>query len=266
MKSKVALAVAIALAVLAAVGIRAFLTRAKHEFRGEQKMVPVLIAAKNITKGNPVYSDMVTKDNFDQRVVQDGRTVFPSQLGKIVGKTILKDVRAGEPILWSYFSTRAEKKDPARGLPLGYRQITIPVDKVTGCAGRLLPGTVVDVLATLRVPRDARGAVEPVTQIVLTNMRVEAPDLRSREGYTFLSAREQRDYAAYSTVTLRALPLQATLLAFLADQAKIHLVIRSPDDPTGQDPTKLEKVTLDQLDALIEKASKAKPLAAESAP
>ena len=261
MKSKVALAVAIALAILAAVGIRAYLRQQEQKYQTTRKTVPILIAKTTIKKGVRLTNAMIEDKEVDAVSVQDGRTIFPRNLDKVIGQPILTDVRPGEWLLWTFFAGESSKEDPSAGLTPGYRQITLPVDKVTGCAGRLLPGTLVDVLCTLRVHTSPNTPIESVTQTVLTGMRVMATDLNIRTPNTFLSSRERLDFAAYSTVTLRALPLQAVLLAFLTDQGKIHLIIRSPDDPTGQDPTMIEKVTLDKLGPLIKQASEEKPAA-----
>ena len=262
MKSKIALAVAVALAILTAVGIKAYLKQRTEESRGKVKTVKVLVAAKKMKKGDTIYSDSVKEFAVDQRSVKDRRTILASDARSIMKKKIQQNVDVNDFLNWSFFSTESRRRDPARSTPEGFRQVTIPVDKVTGCAGRLLPGTIVDVLVTLRVRTNPDRPVEPVTQTVLTGMRVVATDLHASEVYEFRSARERRDYAAYSTVTLRALPLQAALLAFLADQGKLHLVIRGPSDATGMDPSKLDKITLENLDTLIRKAASEKPSAA----
>lgn len=268
MKSKVALAVAVALALLTAVSIRAYIGKKTDTAGAKRKTVKVLTAAKNLKKGEIVYGDSIGELEVDQRQVSDGRTMLASDAGKILDRKtkVLSNVRKGVFLRWSFFSEESQPEDPARGTPEGFRQVTIPVDKVTGCAGRLLPGTIVDVLVTLRVRRDANSSVEPVTQTVLTGMRIVATDLHARQVHQFLSARERRDFATYSTVTLRVLPLQATLLAFLADQGKLHLVIRGPDDATGMDPSKIDKITLDNLDTLIQKAAREKPPAGATQP
>ena len=259
MKSKIALAVAVTLAIFTAVGLKAYIEQKTGDARKKQKMVKVLAAARDIKKGEKVFGDMVSEVEIEQRQIKGpGDAILASELRKITTEA-LKNIKAGDHLKWAHFLAKPRGLDPSQGMNQGYRQIAIPVDKVTGCAGRLLPGTIVDVLVTLRVRRDANSPVEPVTQTVLTGVRVVATDLHSREVHDFLSARERRDYATYSTVTLRALPHQTNLLAFLADQGKIHLVIRRPDDGTGADPTKLDKITLDNLDTLIRKAAAEKP-------
>jgi len=265
-KSKIALAVAVALALLTAVSIRAYIRQKTDTAGAKRKTVKVLVAAKSLKKGDTVYNDSISELEVDQLQVSDGRTLLASDARRILKRKVLSNVQKGVFLKWSFFSTESQREDPARDTPEGFRQVTIPVDKVTGCAGRLLPGTIVDVLVTLRVRRDANSPVEPVTQTVLTGMRIIATDLHARQVHQFLSARERRDFATYSTVTLRVLPLQATLLAFLADQGKMHLVIRGPDDGTGMDPSKIDKITLDNLDTLIQKAAREKPPAGATQP
>ena len=264
MKSKVALAVAIVLAILAAIGTRAYLRQREQAFQQKIRNVTVLCAKTNIKKGTVVKPEMVDEKEVPEQVVQDGGTLLKDQLGRILGQRISKDVRAGENLLWAHFAAESPFEEAMGDLSPGYRQITIPVDKVTGCAGRLLPDSIVDVLVTLRTKPDPNGAVQSVTQVALTGMKVVAVDLNVRTPATFFSARDRRDFASYSTVTLRALPLQASLLAFLTEQGKLHLIIRGPGDPSGQDPSKSDKVTLDGLDRIIQKAAEEKPAALPS--
>ncbi len=260
MKSKVALVVAIVLGFIAALGLRAHIVQIEQKAQGSKKTVKVLVAGRDIKAGEVIRNDMLGEDDADQNMIRDGRVILARELTNVVGRTIQRQVRAGTVLTWIHFEEGEEAADPAARTPAGYRQITIPVDKVTGCAGRLLPGTIVDVLVTLRVRRDPNAPIEPVTQTVLTGMRVVATDLHSRSvPGSFRSARQRRDYATYSTVTLRVQPLQANLLAFLADQGKLHLVIRGPADATGRDPSKIDKITLDNLDTLIRKAAVEKP-------
>lgn len=262
MKSKAALVVAIALAFLAAIGIKVYLNQETQQAQAVSKKVPVVFSTKIIRKGTVVTGDMVVEREVPEDTVQATHAVLAGDLERILNKMPIQNTVAADQMLTqSDFREEGAAENPAAGLPRGYRQITIPVDKVTGCAGRLLPGAVVDVLVTLRKRSDApgQGQIEPVTQLALAGVTVVATDLNVRRVQEFLSARERRDFASYSTVSLQALPLQSLLLAFLAEQGKIHLVVRNPDDPTGQDPSRMDKISLDDLDTIIRKAAEEKP-------
>ena len=253
MKAKVALAVAIALAILAAVGIRAYLNKERERIGGERKVVEILVAAQRIPAGSLVKATMLKPVEVDQASITAGHYAF-RELDAILNRRIMKNVAQDEAILRDHFFTPSRRARPAEDEPLGLRQITIPVDKVRGCAGRLVPHTIVDVLCTLR-RRDAKGNIQQETMTVLTNVTVVATDLHVDPTDTFLSAKHRRELASYSTVTLRASPLEANILAFLADQGKIHLVIRGPADETDLDPAKIDPVRLDNLNDLIKTAA-----------
>ena len=253
MKSKVALVVAIALAILTAIGIKAYLLDEQKKYAGSTQEVTVLVATRDVTRGEVLKPGMVDTKKVPEQVVQDRRAVFDWNLNSVVGRPLQMGVKEDDILYWSYFKVEDKGEDPAAGLDQGYRAITIPVDKVTGCAGRLLPRSTVDVLVTLRLRSSPNAPIEPVTQTVLTGVMVLATDLYAVRPYQ-LSGRQRREFAAYSTVTLRATPLQANVLAFLAEQGKMHLVIRASDDPTQTDPGKIDKVTMDNLDQMIKKA------------
>jgi pilus assembly protein CpaB len=258
LKSRAALFVAILLAGLAAIGLRAYMTQMRRQYTARSKQVPVLFAARNIRSGTSIGAEMVEERMVDELAVQDGRTLMQQDLGRILGLPILANVAAGEMLRWDYFRKARGQIDSSTGLDTpGFRAITIPVDKVSGCGGRLLPGSQVDILATIRERgTDPNQPVQPVTLTALTDIRVIATDLNAQVPSTFVSSRERRDFAAYSTVTLRVDDVAARLLVHLVDQAKIHLVIRAPDDDTGLDPTVMERVTTRNLDQMIQRAAK----------
>ncbi len=250
MKSRVALAVAIALAILAAVGLKVYMIQKDREKAATQRLIPVLVMKKNLNKGQVFTSDMAEVEQVDQAVAQGRAPVFPDQLLKFANSPIQKSVRAREILFQDHFITESALENPAKDMTPGDRQVTVPVDKVTGLAGRLIPGSIVDVIVTMRAQEDASGPAEPVTQTALTGMLVIATDLNVERP---LSARERREYASYSTVTLRANSKEAEILAHISKLGEIQLILRGVGDDTGLDrPAKLEKVTPKSLDKMIQ--------------
>lgn len=255
MKSKLALVVAIALALLTAVGIKSYLAQETALHKESRKTVKVLYATRKIPRGTALSPDMVNVKEVLVEAVQDGRNVFPEQLSGKLGQPVQRDVAQNALLYHEFFISNTSAENPASGMAPGFRQITIPVDKVTGLAGRLLPDSTVDILCTMRVRAGGNSSTqESVTQTVLTGVQVVATDLNVRKPAEFFSERQRRDYGSYSTVTLKVTPIQAEILAFLVDQGKLHLVIRAADDPTGRDPSRLDKITMENLDVMIKKA------------
>ena len=267
MKSKVALAVAIGLAIIAAVGIRAYLRRKDKEYRGSRRTVFVLSAKKRISRGTPLSPDMLDEKEVSQELVQDGRMILSKDHHRVARSKVLRTINPGEVLYWTDFGGRGTKADPGAGLPRGYRAIAIPVDKVTGCAGRLLPGSVVDVVVTRPLKKGSKK--DTGTHVLLTKMPVLATDLNVDRPARRMTGKERRELSAYSTVTLRALPLEATLLAHVVGEGyQIHLIIRNPGDSAEQpkesvdiepiDLTRLKEVLKAIEDRRKEKAAEAK--------
>ena len=258
MKSKVALAVAIALAIIAAIGIRAYIGQKERQFSGRQKNVYILVASKRIHKGTAISPDMLGEKAIPEDRVLDSRLILNTDHHKVNQRKVARTINAGEPLYWSDFPGRAESADPTTGLEAGYRAITVPVDKVTGCAGRLLPGTIIDVIAPVPIdPKlQTRQNKEPKMNIVLTKLRVLATDLNIQRPAAFLSAKHRREFAAYSTVTLHARPKEAVVLAYLAKEGTLHLVIRTPDDPAVTDTEQFKGVSKENLGEVLREIAK----------
>lgn len=254
MKSRVALAVAIVLAILAAIGIKIQMTKKTQEQIMSQQSVNVAVAVKRIDKDREITSDMFTIKPmpFVAGMYTD------SEAFRITGQRASTTIEPGTAILASQLRPRTiDRLDPAKDLLRGYRLTTIPVDKVSGLAGQLTPGCVVDILVTTRQRGGENAPVASETRTLLTGVYVYSVDLHAdREQMT---DQDRRDYASYSTVTLRVLPLQAQLLENQAKEGSLHLVLRNPGDTTGHDPTELGVINSTNLDSVIKKAINEQP-------
>ena len=257
MKAKVALAVAIALAILAAVGIRAYLTRQREETVRTHQTVSVLVATQSIRRGTEITGAMLgTQEMPVEALGREDQMILAREMDTIVGQTVQKDLRADDILYRSDFARGTDRADVTQTLPEQGRVVmAVPVDKVTGVAGHLLPGSVVDVLVT-RQHSDAGGATRTETRTTITGVEVVAVDLHMSRPDQFVSLDHRRDYAAYSTVLLRVSHREANILAHLTQTGRIHLATRRPTDPGLEDPTELGEVTPDNLEEQIREAAR----------
>jgi pilus assembly protein CpaB len=117
-------------------------------------------------------------------------------------------------------------KEEGAGLPPvikpGYRALSVRVNDVIGVAGYVLPGTHVDVVATVS-PSAQPGDV--TSKIVLTNVEVLA------SGTKIERDTEQGKPIAVSVVTLLVNPAEAERLTLASTEGKIQLALRNPLDP-----------------------------------
>jgi pilus assembly protein CpaB len=143
-----------------------------------------------------------------------------SSLEQVNGRALTVSVLENEPIV----ERRVAPLHAGAGLPpvieQGMRAISIKVNEVVGVAGFVVPGTRVDVLATVRPsPHDE------VTRVVVSNVTVLAAGTRydqedAKEGKTIRS----------SVVTLMVSPEDAERVALAQTRGTIILTLRNPLD------------------------------------
>jgi pilus assembly protein CpaB len=145
---------------------------------------------------------------------------FSTQATEVVGRGLIVEVRRNEPLLeWKLAS-----KEAGGGLPItipeGLRAVSVEVDEVVGVAGFVLPGTRVDVLATV-MPGTDRNQI--VTRIILQNIRALAADQRYQQDI-------EGEPQYVTVVTLLVTPEQAEALTLAATEGRIQLALRNTLD------------------------------------
>lgn len=136
------------------------------------------------------------------------------------GNVAIRPIARGEPILLSRISERAVL---SANIPPDMRAVTVPVDAVSGVAGFVTPGDVVDVLLTRQIPGDGASNDDKMTTIVLDNVQVLAVDLRAGEQNT--------NPAESKTATLMVHPEGAQQLALATQIGRLSLALRNVEDP-----------------------------------
>ena len=195
----------------------------------------VLVAKQAIPAGT-----LITADKFDAAVVQEADRLprAISSASSIEGMIAAEDIAAGEQLTKDKVGYADTKRSLADATPIGKRAITIAVDNISSLVGMVKPGDRVDVIATLNIPiqspssgaQTSQSVITPVFQNVLVlavgqevNALRSAADGRSRQAQP-----ERRDTSPL--ITLALTPQEANLLAFVQEQGKIRLVLRSKID------------------------------------
>src|SRR5262249_7947828 len=110
----------------------------------------------------------------------------------------------------------------------GMRALSVAVNDVVGVAGFVMPGTMVDVLVTGKVP-GGRGTEDSVTRTILENVRVLAA------GQKIEQDREGKPQTV-PVITLLVSPEDAAKLAMASTQGKIQLALRNTVDSKKVEP------------------------------
>ena len=177
----------------------------------------IVVAARDLPAGSIVRREDLETVEWPGAAVPEG---FTQQVGDVVGRGLIVEVRTNEPLLeW-----KLAQKEAGGGLsitiPEGMRAVSVEVDEVIGVAGFVLPGTRVDVLATV-MPGQDRAQI--TTRIILQNVRALAADQRYQQDID-----GEPQYV--TVVTLLVTPAEAEALTLAATEGRIQLALRNTLD------------------------------------
>jgi pilus assembly protein CpaB len=210
--------------VLAAVSVSRYLSSAQAYTKNLSK---VAVAKVQIPLGTKIVAEQITVVQFPKESTPDG--TFESA-DKLVGRVAVVNIPAREPIT----ETRLAPEGTAAGLsaviPEGYRAMTVKVDDAAGISGFIMPGAFVDVVVVID-PREGSGMQDPISKIVLQNIKVLA------NGQNIDKPENQREANSVKAVTLQVTPEQAEKLALASNEGKLQLVMRNQIDQ-GDEQTK----------------------------
>lgn len=241
-KQQIYLIVGIALALFAVMMIKLYLDQqqrrveesAAREFeRRQANQISVLVAKKDIPRGTIIDPDSFDVGIFPKEFVQPGAI---TSLDRIAGMMTIAAISKGEQITLSKLSYTRPTGSLAEVTPPGKRAITISVDNVSALAGMIKAGDYVDVIALLPVPTpSAEGkttsqmAVLPLFQNVLVLAVGQETSVMAKEEPRY---KKEEKKEVSPLITLALTPQEANLIAFVQEQGKIRLVLRSPGDVT----------------------------------
>jgi pilus assembly protein CpaB len=179
---------------------------------------PVVVAASDLDVGAELSRDDLRIIDWPANSVPHDSFSDPKEL---VGRGLVLPVIQNEPIL----PVKLAAKDAGAGLPPvippGLRAVSVRVNEVIGVAGYVLPGTRVDVVATVS-PTDNHQDV--TSKVVLTNVQVLAAGTKIERDV------EKNKPIPVTVVTLLVAPEESERLTLAATEGKIQLALRNPLD------------------------------------
>lgn len=214
---------------LLAVSIAAFASYALYNYlRGQEEQVrrvvgqavatqKVVVADKEIAVGKSIEAAQLKTVDWPITTVPAGAYTAP---GELTGRVALYTMVSGDPVI-------EHKLVPKEGLggvmtyriPEGHRAMTVAVDQVSGVAGFVTPGSMVDVVLTTT----PEGFRQPISKIVLQNVPVLA---------TGQIVEQQPDGkpVVVPTVTVDVTPENSEKLAIASTQGRLQLILRKAGD------------------------------------
>ncbi len=182
---------------------------------------PVVVAASDLDVGADITKNDLRIIDWPANAVPAGAISNPDE---IVGRGLIFPVIQNEPILPMKLASMDAGAGLPPAIPPGLRAVSVRVNEVIGVAGYVLPGTHVDVVATVS-PNQSQGDI--TSKVILTNVMVLAAGTKIERGDS-----DKNKPMPVSVVTLLVDPDEAERLTLASTEGKIQLALRSPLDKT----------------------------------
>jgi pilus assembly protein CpaB len=214
--------------VLAAVSVSKYLSSAQAYTKNLNKIAVAKVA---IPLGSKIIPEQIMVVQFPKESTPDGAFDTPE---KLAGRVAVVNIAAREPITEARLAPEGTAAGLSAVIPEGYRAMTVKVDDAAGISGFIQPGTLVDVVVVID-PREGSGMQDPVSKIVLQNIKVLA------NGQNIDKPKDEREANSVKAVTLQVTPEQAEKLALASSEGKLQLVMRNQIDQGDEKTTGVNK-------------------------
>ena len=211
---------------------------------------PVVVAAADLDIGAELKPGDLKVVDWPQGSAPVGVFTKPDEL---VGRGVILPIVQNEVVLPAKLASKEAGAGLPPIIPTGLRAVSVRVNEVIGVAGYVLPGTRVDVVATVN-PTNQQGDV--TTKVILNDVQVLAAGTRlERDG-------DKNKPITVSVVTMLVDPEQSERLTLAATEGKIQLALRNPLDRSqpntkGIRPAGLLGSVVPQRPALVARAKSA---------
>jgi len=179
---------------------------------------PVVVAAADLNLGTELGRDDLRIIDWPANAVPAGAF---SDTAEVVGRGLILPVIEYQPILPMALASKEEGAGLPPVIPQGLRAVSVRVNEVIGVAGYVLPGTRVDVVATVN-PTDQRTDI--TSKVILTNVQVLAAGTKIERDT------DKNKPVPVTVVTLLVDPDEAERLTLASSEGKIQLALRNPLD------------------------------------
>ncbi len=222
LKGKTPLIVALVLALVAGVIAYSAVKKQELNVRRGWNLVPVVVAAVDISEGTVVSFDMISQRSVPEQFVTSS-VVKPDSASYVVNQKVLVPVQAGDPLLWSQFETTKASERLSNKVQKKARAISIEVGKTSAVGGWVRPNDHVDLIGTFKDPQTN----ENVAVTLLQNVIVLATGKITGTTNVNLIPESQRDYA---NISLLVIPEEAEIIVLAQELGALTLALRNDDD------------------------------------
>ena len=193
----------------------------------EVNSIPAVVASQDLPVGTLLTIDHV------KVIAWPASSPVPNgfaTIEEVVDRGLIAGIVTNEPLTEFKLASREAGGGLPPSIPLGMRALSVRVNEVIGVAGFVVPGTRVDVLAT--VSQGASGG--SMSKVVVSNVQVLTAGTR----YDLEQARTGESMPS-TVVTLMVTPEEAERIALAGIEGSLVLTLRNPLDTK---PTETEGI------------------------
>jgi len=229
------LIIAVAAALLAVFLINIYIQQQAEEARkraemSAENMTTVIIAKSDIPAGTTIKEKLLVEEKINKKYLQPRAA---TAMDRVLDKIAIAPISKGEQILLSKVTISGLEVSLSAKVPRGKRAITLPVDNISAVGGMVKPGDHVDVVGVVPIPAksaEGKAITQMATVPLFQNVLVLAVGQELTAGIT------KKEERIAPTVTLALEPQEANIIAYVQEQGKIRLILRSPEDTAVERP------------------------------
>ena len=190
----------------------------------EVNTVPIVVATQDLPVGTLITVDHLKTVQWPSDNLVAGAF---SSTEEVTDRGLIASIITNEPVTEVKLASRESGAGLPPSIPLGMRALSVRVNDVIGVAGFVVPGTRVDVLATV-----SQGQRNSMSKVVVSNVQVLTAGTR----YDLEQARTGEPMPS-TVVTLMVTPEEAERIALAGTEGQLVLTLRNPLDtkPTETD-------------------------------
>ncbi len=248
-KQKIIIIIGVVLALMAVFMTKAYIDQQRNQVIVEAKRkiasieqniskneVKVLVAKKDLPRGAAIEAENIETIIIPEQYRQPQ---VVATLDRVSGMVAMAPISKGEQISLSKLVQPRDLGGLAAGTPVGKRAVTISVDNISALAGLVKPGDYVDVIALIPVPvqmPDGKQVNQMAVMPLFQNVLVLAigQDIGSVSSVSAGKREAERRTESSPLITLALAPQDVNLIAFVQEQGKLRLTLRSPADSQTQ--------------------------------
>jgi pilus assembly protein CpaB len=178
----------------------------------------VAVAGSDLDIGDEITKDSVRLIDWPSNAAPANAISDPNE---VIGRGLVMPMIQNEPFLDLKLAPKEAGSGLPPAIPPGLRAVSVKVNEVIGVAGYVLPGTHVDVVATVN---PSQNSTDVTSKVILTNVLVLAAGTKIEQGEA------DKKPIAVSVVTMLVDPEQAERLTLASTEGKIQLALRNPLD------------------------------------